>query len=727
MAQSPHLEDFDTPGKVTPEKKPKTPKKKKESDTTFHPRRAAIGCGGVGLVLLLGLTLTMVGGLAAGDATIASFGFDPSSFKRWTISLVNFFFGSIAITLFIFMVLRFVSALLAPKPEVRRPALVQLGAFTLATLVWLGLWVTAYAAIVRFAENASAVKIEILAFDPADTLSDRPLSTLNLTSPISLRFSADLIERRFAATHKIVSYEWDKDGNGEIDATGKNVTLDFQHGGQNKFFTTSLVLRLQPLGTEGSIETRQFTKTVSIANEEMYGQIEADPVSGEVPLRVRLNARGITDPTGGRITNYAWDVDADGQPDFDGPLFANVEHVFETIGDHRVAVTVTSSDFADDGVSREKKTFYRTISVYEPAQLRNANAVIKAVPNSGVAPLSVSFDATESGQYAGSRPEKFEWIINDGADSFSGSRATYTFKRPGTYTVALRVFYASGQERVDTTTITVSHIAKAPTAVITSSPPPATDTGVITGNAPLTVNFDANASRDADDNIVSYEWDFNNDGVIDAEGSTTSFTYAEKGDYTARLNITDADGLSSKATVQVRAGEKLPVISFGPSALSGPAPFTVSFDASGSQLPGTDIISYSWQFPGKDTVFLSRSQIAHTFTAMGQQPVVLTVFGADGRKVSDVLTVVVTAPTLTPRISASRLTGPAPLAVQFSASSSQGPEDSTFSWSFGDGATGTGLDIAHVFEEPGVYPVTLTMRHSSGQITTATTVITVER
>lgn len=57
------------------------------------------------------------------------------------------------------------------------------------------------------------------------------------------------------------------------------------------------------------------------------------------------------------------------------------------------------------------------------------------------------------------------------------------------------------------------------------------------------VNFDAAGSSD-DNSIASYAWDFQNDGSVDAATRVAVHAYAPAGTYTARLVVTDADGLS---------------------------------------------------------------------------------------------------------------------------------------------------------------------------------------
>lgn len=80
-------------------------------------------------------------------------------------------------------------------------------------------------------------------------------------------------------------------------------------------------------------------------------------------------------------------------------------------------------------------------------------------------------------------------------------------------------------------------LAQAPLALFTATP--------TTGEAPLTVSFDASGSSDPDGTISQYEWDFDNDGTVDATGATATHTYTNPGLYAAVLTVTDSTGLKS--------------------------------------------------------------------------------------------------------------------------------------------------------------------------------------
>ncbi|MHC4674324.1 MAG: apiosidase-like domain-containing protein [Planctomycetota bacterium] len=82
-----------------------------------------------------------------------------------------------------------------------------------------------------------------------------------------------------------------------------------------------------------------------------------------------------------------------------------------------------------------------------------------------------------------------------------------------------------------------------PVAVINANP-----TG---GLPPLQVGFDASNSYDPNGIIVSYEWDFEDDGTIDSTSISANYTYTSIGNYVARLTVTDNDGLDDSDTVSI--------------------------------------------------------------------------------------------------------------------------------------------------------------------------------
>ncbi len=69
----------------------------------------------------------------------------------------------------------------------------------------------------------------------------------------------------------------------------------------------------------------------------------------------------------------------------------------------------------------------------------------------------------------------------------------------------------------------------------------------IEGMSPLTVLF-TDTSTSSDDEIVSWAWDFNNDGVVDSNLKNPTYTYTLAGTYTVSLTVADEHGATGTET-----------------------------------------------------------------------------------------------------------------------------------------------------------------------------------
>ena len=68
---------------------------------------------------------------------------------------------------------------------------------------------------------------------------------------------------------------------------------------------------------------------------------------------------------------------------------------------------------------------------------------------------------------------------------------------------------------------------------------------VTVGNAPLTVQF-TDLSISQPDPIVSWEWDFDNDGTVDATDQNPAWVYNNFGIFTVKLTVSDGTNIASK-------------------------------------------------------------------------------------------------------------------------------------------------------------------------------------
>jgi cytochrome c len=85
-----------------------------------------------------------------------------------------------------------------------------------------------------------------------------------------------------------------------------------------------------------------------------------------------------------------------------------------------------------------------------------------------------------------------------------------------------------------------------------AAPSAAIEVDRTTGAIPLTVNF-TGVGSDPEGTAVTYEWDFQSDGTVDATGQQVSHTYETTGARTVTLTVEDAGGRSRKATIRIEA------------------------------------------------------------------------------------------------------------------------------------------------------------------------------
>jgi DNA/RNA endonuclease G (NUC1) len=143
--------------------------------------------------------------------------------------------------------------------------------------------------------------------------------------------------------------------------------------------------------------------------------------------------------------------------------------------------------------------------------------------------------------------------------------------------------------------------------------------------------FDAAGSLDPNGTIVSYAWDFG-DGAT-GSGVTAGHVYPQDGAYTARLTVTDNDGLTAMIAVDVTVTNVAPVVAAVPDATveTGAAQTTAGTFAD----PGADAwtATIDWGDGSAPTTMTltSRSYSAlHTFTAAGLYQVTVTIADDDG-------------------------------------------------------------------------------------------------
>ena len=149
-------------------------------------------------------------------------------------------------------------------------------------------------------------------------------------------------------------------------------------------------------------------------------------------------------------------------------------------------------------------------------------------------------------------------------------------------------------------------------AIETSLEAPIADAnGPYSGTAGSPITFDASGSYDTDGEIVSYEWDFDNDGIYDETVTTPITTYTYFAEYSGlvKLRVTDNDGLIAINTAFVQVvGNQPPTADAGSDRtveVGSGCMGTVTLNGSGSSDPDGDQLTYTWTWDGNSATDVS--------------------------------------------------------------------------------------------------------------------------
>src|SRR5437899_3151250 len=233
-----------------------------------------------------------------------------------------------------------------------------------------------------------------------------------------------------------------------------------------------------------------------------------------------------------------------------------------------------------------------------------------------------------------------------------------------------------------------------------------------------TVSFTGSASGGT--SPYSYSWSFG-DGSTGI-GSSARHTYSSAGTPTVVLTVKD-NGLPQETTTSQQSitvsGAPPPLtasFAFSPSSTQAGQHVTFTASAGG----GTSPFTFSWSFGDGSTG--TGSPATHTYSSAGSYTVILTVKDSSSspQTAASQITFAVTSPP--PPISASFTLSPslpsAGQSVSFTAYASGGTSPYSYLWSYGDGSSGTGLQVTHTYNSDGTYQVTLTVADSQGNTST---------
>ncbi len=219
------------------------------------------------------------------------------------------------------------------------------------------------------------------------------------------------------------------------------------------------------------------------------------------------------------------------------------------------------------------------------------------------------------------------------------------------------------------------------------------------GDAPLRVQF-----TDGSTNATVRCWDFG-DGNTTPEQNPVH-VYGAPGNYTVTLIAANDFRYDTETKTGFISVMGPVAASFTATPTLVPVGGSVRFTDTSTGNPYTR----SWDF-GDGARSTERNPV-HVYTAPGTYTVSLTAANAhfsNTRTVPNLVTVCVPA---NAAFVANRTTGPSPLAIRFNNTSAGNP--TTWTWTFGDGATSHEKDPIHVYAAAGAYDVSLTVANALG-------------
>ena len=195
------------------------------------------------------------------------------------------------------------------------------------------------------------------------------------------------------------------------------------------------------------------------------------------------------------------------------------------------------------------------------------------------------------------------------------------------------------------------------------------------------------------------------------------------GSNTLTIAATDAAGNAATAAVDVTYQPNRPPAGSAGGPYSGRAGEPVSFTATGTD-PDNDPVTFTWDFGSGPVVGQTAT---HTYATAGTYQASLTIADDHGAT-TNVAAGVTIVPAVQPnRPPVAHAGGPYSADVgqeiAFNGTGSTDPDGDPliYSWTFGDGATGTGASPGHIFVAAGTYTVTLTVEDGRGGANSAST------
>ena len=441
--------------------------------------------------------------------------------------------------------------------------------------------------------------------------------------------------------------------------------------------------------------TDTFTVTVNAVNDAPVASAGANQTAGEgsaVPFTGTF-----TDADAGDTHTFLWD--------FGDGTTATTQNATHTYADNPTApATAYTATFTITDASGASGSDTASITVNNVIPV--ANGTFPSAGNEGSA-LTFTSSPTDAGT---ADTFTYSWSFGDGATSTTQNPA-HVYADDGSFTVTLTVTDDDGGASTpDTGTVVVANANPVVTATIPA-----------TGTENVLLNFTGSFSDAGSADTHTFVWDFG-DGTTDTSTLTPTHTYTAPGTFTTTLTVTDDDGGTGTSGGSVVVGNAAPVANAGANQTGNegsPITFTGTFTDGGTGH------TFLWDFGDGTTA--TTQNATHTYADNPTAPATaytatFTITDASGASGSD--TASITVNNVIPVANGTfPSAGNEGSALTFTSSPTDaGTADTfTYSWSFGDGATSTSQNPAHVYADDGSFTVTLTVTDDDGGASTPDT------
>lgn len=407
---------------------------------------------------------------------------------------------------------------------------------------------------------------------------------------------------------KIIKWEWHF-GNGKSSALEKPSHTFVKSG-------THVVTLTVTTASQTACNKTVFQKSIHINAPPKA--IAGDNIIAGVNQVITLDGSKSHDPDGA-ITHYKWDL---GDGTFGNGL--EIAHQYRRPGEYKVSLWVQDNTDLKNNTDLDQLTITINHPPVPVISIISKNKIVSAKQENnylGTFCMSekINFSGDGSTDIEG-QIAQYSWIFGDGSFG-TGKEIRHEYTSPGKYIVNLVIDDGSK----------VNNSKSQCAGFLMINHPPVSDAGndrIV--SAEDEIIFDGSGAFDPDGQIVDYSWHFG-DGVT-VKGKKVSHIFAQPGRYKVCLSVIDDSQTTcnkNEAAIVVRVNHPpVAVMELRHEFLTGGAHDQIIFDASRSDDPDNDPLTYHWYFGNADAI--EGKIVKYGFTKPGTYEVKLKVDDGTG-------------------------------------------------------------------------------------------------